>query len=97
MSRPTSTVEGAAGLIDEIDQPTATLWSDVWRKLKKDNQFRVAVVAYSAIFSLTVLPRGLGLPPGTVLQIYLGSIAAFVASMAIILAIAWRTKVFRLR
>ena len=61
------------------------------------SQFRVAVVAYSAIFSLTVLPRGLGLPPGTVLQIYLGSIAAFVASMAIILAIAWRTKVFRLR
>ena len=60
-------------------------------------QFRVAVVAYSASFSLTVLPRGLGLPPGTVLQIYLGSIAAFVASMAIILAIAWRRKVFGLR
>ncbi|MFC3850833.1 polyprenol phosphomannose-dependent alpha 1,6 mannosyltransferase MptB [Corynebacterium hansenii] len=60
-------------------------------------QFRWAVVAYSAVFSLTVLPRGLGLPPGTVLQIYLGSVAAFVAVMAVVLAVGWRTKVFRLR
>ncbi|MFD5868625.1 polyprenol phosphomannose-dependent alpha 1,6 mannosyltransferase MptB [Corynebacterium sp. NPDC060344] len=60
-------------------------------------QFRWAVVAYSAVFSLTVLPRGLGLPPGTVLQIYLGSIAAFIVCMAIIFAVSWRTKVFRLR
>ena len=76
--------------------PVVHPWYLLWGWADR-SQFRVAVVAYSAIFSLTVLPRGLGLPPGTVLQIYLGSIAAFVASMAIILAIAWRTKVFRLR
>lgn len=60
-------------------------------------QFRWAVVAYSAVFSLTVLPRGLGLPPGTVLQIYLGSLAAFVIVMALIVEVSRRTKVFRLR
>ena len=60
-------------------------------------QFRLAVVAYSTIFSLTVLPRGLGLPPGTVLQIYLGSLAAFLVCMALIFAVSWRTRVFRVR
>lgn len=60
-------------------------------------QFRLAVVAYSTIFSLTVLPRGLGLPPGTVLQIYLGSLAAFIVCMALIFAVSWRTRVFRVR
>ena len=61
------------------------------------SQFRWAVVAYSAVFSLTVLPRGLGLPPGTVVQIYLGSVAAFAVVMAVVFAVSWRTKVFRLR
>lgn len=85
-------------LLFPVVHPWYLLWALVPLSGWADrSQFRVAVVAYSAIFSLTVLPRGLGLPPGTVLQIYLGSIAAFVASMAIILAIAWRTKVFRLR
>lgn len=85
-------------LLFPVVHPWYLLWALVPLSGWADrSQFRVAAVAYSAIFSLTVLPRGLGLPPGTVLQIYLGSIAAFVASMAIILAIAWRTKVFRLR
>ena len=85
-------------LLFPVVHPWYLLWALVPLSGWADrSQFRVAVVAYSAIFSLTVLPRGLGLPPGTVLQIYLGSIAAFVASMAIILAIAWRTKFFRLR
>lgn len=85
-------------LLFPVVHPWYLLWALVPLSGWADrSQFRVAVVAYSAFFSLTVLPRGLGLPPGTVLQIYLGSIAAFVASMAIILAIAWRTKVFRLR
>lgn len=85
-------------LLFPVVHPWYLLWALVPLSGWADrSQFRVAVVAYSAIFSLTVLPRGLGLPPGTVLQIYLGSVAAFVASMAIILAIAWRTKVFRLR
>jgi oligopeptide transport system permease protein len=57
MSRPTSTVEGAAGLVDEIEQPTATLWSDVWRKLKKDNQFRVAVVMIAIFMGMAIAPQ----------------------------------------
>jgi ABC-type dipeptide/oligopeptide/nickel transport system permease subunit len=57
MSRPTSTVEGAAGLVDEVEQPTATLWSDVWRKLKKDNQFRVAVVMIAIFMGMAVAPQ----------------------------------------
>ena len=85
-------------LLFPVVHPWYLLWALVPLSGWADrSQFRVAVVAYSAFFSLTVLPRGLGLPPGTVLQIYLGSIAAFVASMAIILAIARRTKDFRLR
>lgn len=35
--------------------------------------FRYAVVIYSAVMSFVVLPRGLGLPPGTIAQIYLSA------------------------
>lgn len=35
--------------------------------------FRYSVVIYSAIMSFVVLPRGLGLPPGTIAQIYLSA------------------------
>ena len=59
-------------------------------------QFRIAVVLYSAIFSFVVLPRGLGLPPGTVAQIYLLALVFFVAVMFVILAYSMRSKVFRL-
>lgn len=59
-------------------------------------QFRIAVVLYSAIFSFVVLPRGLGLPPGTVAQIYLLALVFFVAVMLVILAYSTRSKVFRL-
>lgn len=85
-------------LLFPVVHPWYLLWALVplsgWADRR---EFRLAVVAYSTIFSLTVLPRGLGLPPGTVLQIYLGSLAAFVAVMAVVLALAWRTRVFRLR
>lgn len=47
--------------------------------------FRVAVIIYSAAFSFFVLPRGLGLPPGTVFSIYLGSALSFV----VIAALGW--------
>ncbi|MDO5029090.1 MAG: polyprenol phosphomannose-dependent alpha 1,6 mannosyltransferase MptB [Corynebacterium sp.] len=59
-------------------------------------QFRIAVVLYSAVFSFVVLPRGLGLPPGTVAQIYLLALVFFVAVMAALLAYSTRSKVFRL-
>ena len=45
--------------------------------------FRVAAVAYSATFSFFVLPRGLGLPPLTVVSIYVGSAVAFVAVVGV--------------
>lgn len=41
--------------------------------------FRVAVVVYSVAFSFFVLPRGLALPPMTVVSIYVGSAIAFAA------------------
>ena len=39
--------------------------------------FRMAVVIYSSVMSFIVLPRGLGLPPGTVLAIYLAALGTF--------------------
>nr|WP_120492504.1 polyprenol phosphomannose-dependent alpha 1,6 mannosyltransferase MptB [Corynebacterium lactis] len=59
-------------------------------------QFRTAVVVYSAVFSFVILPRGLGLPPSTVLQIYLLALLFFVAVMFVVVAYATRSKVFRL-
>jgi oligopeptide transport system permease protein len=61
-NRPTSLVEGTAGLTDEIGQPNNTLWGDVWRKLKKDNQFRAAVVMIAIFTAMAIAPA---LFPGT--------------------------------
>lgn len=47
--------------------------------------FRVAAVVYSAAFSFFVLPRGLALPPVTVVSIYVGAAVAFV----VIVALGW--------
>nr|WP_152821346.1 MULTISPECIES: polyprenol phosphomannose-dependent alpha 1,6 mannosyltransferase MptB [unclassified Corynebacterium] len=47
--------------------------------------FRLAVVGYSAAFSFFVLPRGLALPPGTVVNIYVGAAVA----LAAILCLGW--------
>ncbi|MGP5628569.1 polyprenol phosphomannose-dependent alpha 1,6 mannosyltransferase MptB [Corynebacterium casei] len=47
--------------------------------------FRYAVIIYSAIMSFVVLPRGLGLPAGTVAQIYLTA----GVSMAVLVTIGW--------
>lgn len=59
--------------------------------------FRVAVVIYSMIFSLTVLPRGLGLPPMTVSQIYLAALITFVIVISIAVYLSSRLRVFGLR
>lgn len=40
--------------------------------------FRAAVVVYSALLSFFVLPRGLALPPGTILTIYVSAVTTFV-------------------
>ena len=44
--------------------------------------FRMAVMIYSGLMSFIVLPRGLGLPPGTVFVIYLAAVVTFVALIA---------------
>ncbi|WIM68882.1 polyprenol phosphomannose-dependent alpha 1,6 mannosyltransferase MptB [Corynebacterium breve] len=49
--------------------------------------FRQAVVAYSAVFSFLVLPRGLALPASTVLTIYSSAIVAGIVLAT--LAILW--------
>lgn len=59
--------------------------------------FRVAVVIYSAIFSLTVLPRGLGLPPMTVTEIYLAALVTFAVVIAFAVFLSSRLRVFGLR
>src|SRR5699024_4983108 len=45
--------------------------------------FRYAVMIYSAVMSFVVLPRGLGLPPGTILQIYLSAAVGFAVLVTI--------------
>jgi oligopeptide transport system permease protein len=56
MSRPTTLIEPTGAPI-EIDQATNTLWGDVWRKLKRDNQFRVAVVMIAIFVGMAVVPQ----------------------------------------
>lgn len=81
-----------------VVHPWYLLWAIVplsaWANARP---FRIAVVTYSAVVSFFVLPRGLGLPPATVLQIYSEALMGFVAVVAVILLVSWRTKVFRLR
>ena len=47
--------------------------------------FHVAVACYTALFSFLVLPRGLALPPLTVIAVYLTAAAA----AALLLAALW--------
>ncbi|APT82675.1 polyprenol phosphomannose-dependent alpha 1,6 mannosyltransferase MptB [Corynebacterium ammoniagenes] len=56
--------------------------------------FRYAVMIYSAVMSFVVLPRGLGLPPGTILQIYLSA----AVGLAVLVTIGWvALRLFRRR
>jgi len=55
--RPTSVIEGTSGLTHEVDAPTATLWGDVWKKLKRDNQFRLAVVMIAIFVGMAIAPQ----------------------------------------
>ncbi|MDY6050035.1 MAG: polyprenol phosphomannose-dependent alpha 1,6 mannosyltransferase MptB [Corynebacterium sp.] len=47
--------------------------------------FRKAAVIYSALLSFSVLPRGLTLPSGTVIAIYVGFVLSYVVVMAVIM------------
>lgn len=69
-----------------VVQPWYMLWAIVPLAAWANRMFfRTAVVAYSAVFSFLVLPRGLGLPPLTVFTIYSG----FLIASAIIFASLW--------
>ena len=59
--------------------------------------FRAAVVGYSAIVSFFVLPRGLGLPPMTILLIYLAAAVMFVIVGGIWWVLLRRSRVDLLR
>lgn len=45
--------------------------------------FRMAVMIYSGVMSFIVLPRGLGLPPGTIFSIYLAALVTFLVLAAV--------------
>ena len=56
-NRPTSFVEGAADLVEETETPNLTLWGDVWRKLRRDNLFRVSVVLIAIFAGMAIVPQ----------------------------------------
>ena len=70
--------------------PVVHPWYMLWAILPlaawaNRSEFRIAVVAYSAAMSFFVLPRGLSLPPATVLTIYVAALLGAVA----VLALGW--------
>jgi len=56
-NRPTSVLEGATGVVEDFYQPTNTLWGDVWKKLKRDKQFWVAVVLIALFLGMSLAPQ----------------------------------------
>jgi len=81
---------GVATFVLVILFPVVHPWYMLWAILPLAawaNQmlFRVAVVAYSAFFSFTVLPRGLALPPLTIGSIYLGAALTF----TVVVGLGW--------
>lgn len=59
--------------------------------------FRASVAAYSAVFSFLVLPRGLGLPPASVVNVYFTAAVAFAVLVAIAVVARKRYGKSRLR
>ncbi|QCB28475.1 polyprenol phosphomannose-dependent alpha 1,6 mannosyltransferase MptB [Corynebacterium endometrii] len=81
---------GVSTLVLVIFFPVVHPWYLLWAVLPLSawaNRliFRLTVVAYSTVMSFVVLPRGLGLPPGTIFTIY----AAAALTFAIVAAIWW--------
>lgn len=74
---------GVSTFILVICFPVVHPWYMLWAILPlaawaNRRLFRYTVIGYSALLSFFVLPRGLSLPPVTVLSIYLGSITSFI-------------------
>ena len=58
--------------------------------------FRTTVVVYSTILSFFVLPRGLGLVPGTVVWIYVAAVIGFATILGVSYVILKRRGVIGL-
>ena len=56
-NRPTSMTEGTADLVDIVEGPTVTLWSDVRRKLKRDRRFWIAAVMIAIFAGMAIVPQ----------------------------------------
>ena len=81
---------GTASLVLVIFFPVVHPWYILWAVLPLAawaNRliFRFCVVAYSAAMSFFVLPRGLGLPPSTIIVIYVSAACTF----AVIATLWW--------
>lgn len=69
-----------------VVQPWYILWAVLPLAAWANRRFfRMAVMIYSGLMSFIVLPRGLGLPPGTVFVIYLAAVVTFV----VLIAVGW--------
>ncbi|GAA1473275.1 polyprenol phosphomannose-dependent alpha 1,6 mannosyltransferase MptB [Corynebacterium felinum] len=73
---------GVSTFVMVIFFPVVHPWYMLWAILPLSawanrELFRGAVIAYTLVLSFFVLPRGLGLPPTTVLSIYIASIFGF--------------------
>lgn len=55
--RPTSYMEGVAELEDVTETQTATLWGDVWRRLKRDKRFWVSAVMIAFFLLMAIVPQ----------------------------------------
>ncbi|MBK4140973.1 alpha 1,6 mannopyranosyltransferase [Corynebacterium macginleyi] len=81
---------GISTLVLVIFFPVVHPWYILWAVLPlaawaNRHIFRFSVVAYTGAMSFFVLPRGLGLPAGTVLSIYIAAACAF----AVIAGLWW--------
>lgn len=80
---------GVATLILVLCFPVVHPWYALWAILPLAawaNRliFRGTVTVYSVILSFFVLPRGLGLPPGTIASIYFGAALGFILLVAVL-------------
>ena len=81
---------GVSTLVLVILFPVVHPWYILWAVLPlaawaNRMFFRYAVIIYSTIMSFVVLPRGLGLPAGTVAQIYVSA----AVGLAVLITIGW--------
>ena len=89
---------GIATLVLVIFFPVVHPWYILWAVLPLAawaNRliFRITVVIYSAAMSFFVLPRGLGLPPGTIVVIYTAAIVTYLVVMGLWMMLLRRSRI----